>query len=67
MLITDHINYSGMNPLVGQHGDENFVPMNDAYDPTLRARFLAAAKAENIPLHQGVYCWYSGPSFETAG
>ncbi len=65
MLITDHINYSGMNPLIGQHGDENFVPMTDAYDPALRARFLAAALKENIPLHQGVYCWYSGPSFET--
>lgn len=65
MLIADHINYSGMNPLVGQHGDENFVPMTDAYDPALRARFHAAAKAEGIPLHEGVYCWYSGPSFET--
>ena len=36
MLITDHINYSGMNPLIGQHGDENFVPMTDAYDPAMR-------------------------------
>lgn len=65
MLITDHINYSGMNPLIGQHGDENFVPMTNAYDPALRERFLAAAKAEGIAVHQGVYCWYSGPSFET--
>ena len=65
MLITDHINYSGMNPLIGQHGDENFVAMTDAYDPALRARFLSAATAEGIALHQGVYCWYSGPSFET--
>jgi purine-nucleoside phosphorylase len=65
MLIADHINYSGMNPLVGQHGDENFVPMTDAYDPPLRQRFHAAAKAEGITLHEGVYCWYSGPSFET--
>lgn len=65
MLIADHINYSGMNPLVGQHGDENFVPMTDAYDPALRARFRAAAKAEGVALHEGVYCWYSGPSFET--
>lgn len=65
MLITDHINFSGMNPLIGQQGDENFVPMTDAYDPALRARFLAVAKAEHIALHQGVYCWYSGPSFET--
>lgn len=65
MLITDHINYSGMNPLIGQHGDENFVPMTDAYDPELRDRFLAAAANEEIHLHRGVYCWYSGPSFET--
>jgi purine-nucleoside phosphorylase len=65
MLIVDHINYSGMNPLIGQHGDENFVPMTNAYDPALRQRFHAAAKAEGIGLHEGVYCWYSGPSFET--
>jgi purine-nucleoside phosphorylase len=65
MLITDHINYSGMNPLIGQHGDENFVPMTNAYDPALRKAMLAAAKKEKIALKQGVYCWYSGPSFET--
>ncbi len=65
MMITDHINYSGMNPLVGQHGDENFVPMTNAYDPALRKQLLAAAKKEKIALKQGVYCWYSGPSFET--
>jgi purine-nucleoside phosphorylase len=65
MLITDHINYSGMNPLIGQHGDENFVPMTNAYDPALRKALLAAAKKEKIALKQGVYCWYSGPSFET--
>jgi purine-nucleoside phosphorylase len=65
MLITDHINYSGMNPLIGQHGDENFVPMTDAYDPALRKQFLAAAKKEKLTLKQGVYVWFSGPSFET--
>ena len=65
MLITDHINWSGMNPLIGQHGDDNFVPMTDAYDPALRKQFLAAAKKEKIPLKQGVYVWFSGPSFET--
>jgi purine-nucleoside phosphorylase len=65
MLITDHINYAGMNPLIGEHGDENFVPMTDAYDPVLRKALLKAAKAEGIPLKQGVYVWFSGPSFET--
>jgi purine-nucleoside phosphorylase len=65
MLITDHINYSGMNPLIGQHGDENFVSMTNAYDPGLRKALLEAAKKEKITLRQGVYVWYSGPSFET--
>jgi purine-nucleoside phosphorylase len=65
MLITDHINVSGMNPLIGEEGDENFVPMTGAYDPILRKRLLAAARAEKIPLRQGVYVWFSGPSFET--
>ena len=65
MLIEDHINQSGMNPLIGQHGDENFVPMTNAYDPGLRAKIIAAAETEKLALHRGVYVWYSGPSFET--
>jgi purine-nucleoside phosphorylase len=65
MALTDHINCAGMNPLIGQHGDENFVSMTNAYDAQLRKQLLAAAKKEKIPLKQGVYCWYSGPSFET--
>ncbi len=65
MALTDHINCAGMNPLIGQHGDENFVSMTNAYDADLRKALLAAAKKEKINLKQGVYCWYSGPSFET--
>jgi purine-nucleoside phosphorylase len=65
MMLTDHINQAGMNPLIGSHGDENFVPMTDAYDPQLRNALKAAAKAEKLKLHEGVYVWYSGPSFET--
>jgi len=65
MVLTDHINCAGMNPLIGQHGDENFVSMTNAYDADLRKALLAAAKKEKIALKQGVYCWYSGPSFET--
>ena len=65
MALIDHINCAGMNPLIGQHGDENFVSMTNAYDAELRKQLLAAAKKEKIPLKQGVYCWYSGPSFET--
>lgn len=65
MVLTDHINCAGMNPLIGQHGDDNFVSMTNAYDAQLRKAMLKAAKAEKIALKQGVYCWYSGPSFET--
>lgn len=65
MVLTDHINCAGMNPLIGQHGDENFVSMTNAYNADLRKAMLAAAKKEKITLKQGVYCWYSGPSFET--
>jgi purine-nucleoside phosphorylase len=65
MMLTDHINQAGMNPLIGSYGDENFVPMTDAYDPKLQKVLKAAAKKEKLKLHQGVYVWYSGPSFET--
>ncbi len=65
MLIEDHINFSGMNPLIGQPGDENFVALTDAYDAQLRKSLQRAAKAEKIKLHGGVYVWFSGPSFET--
>jgi purine-nucleoside phosphorylase len=65
MVLTDHINCAGMNPLIGQHGDENFVSMTNAYDTAMRKALLASAKKEKITLKQGVYCWYSGPSFET--
>ncbi|TGD98573.1 purine-nucleoside phosphorylase [Methylobacterium nonmethylotrophicum] len=64
-LITDHINLSGMNPLYGEPSDARFVPMVDAYDPALRAASRAAAAASGIALHEGVYAWFSGPSFET--
>jgi purine-nucleoside phosphorylase len=65
MLLTDHINFSGLNPLIGEQSDARFVPMRAAYDPGLRAALSLAAKAEGIALAEGVYAWYSGPSFET--
>ena len=65
MLLSDHINFSGLNPLIGEPTDARFVPMMDAYDPDLRAALSAATKAEGIALQEGVYAWYSGPSFET--
>lgn len=65
MLITDHINYAGMNPLIGEATDRRFVNMVDAYDPELRRRSHEIANAYGLALKQGVYLWYSGPSFET--
>ncbi|MBN9033839.1 MAG: purine-nucleoside phosphorylase [Rhizobiales bacterium 63-7] len=65
MQITDHINYSGMNPLIGEESDGRFVGMTSAYDAGLAGRMRAAAASLDIPLSQGVYMWFSGPSFET--
>ena len=65
MLLNDHINFSGLNPLIGEPSDARFVPMKDAYDPAMRAALLDAAGAEGLALAQGVYAWYSGPSVET--
>ncbi|WP_296319693.1 purine-nucleoside phosphorylase [Reyranella sp.] len=66
MAISDHINIAGINPLFGvATGDRRFVDMVDAYDPTLRSKLLEAAKAANVVCHEGVYIFFSGPSFET--
>lgn len=65
MLIADHINYAGMNPLIGEPTDRRFVNMVDAYDPELRRRSRAIADDLGIALKEGIYLWYSGPSFET--
>ena len=65
MLLDDHIAFAGTNPLIGERTDARFVPMTQAHDPMMRAALSAAARAEGIELPEGVYCWFSGPSFET--
>jgi purine-nucleoside phosphorylase len=68
MLITDHINLSGENPLLGPNLDRfgpRFPPMTDAYDPDLRSAALSAADRSGVALRQGVYVMLSGPSYET--
>lgn len=65
MLITDHINFSGINPLFGETTDRRFVGMTEAYDASMRDALERAALASGTPLHKGVYMWFSGPSFET--
>ena len=68
MAITDHINYMGLNPLVGPNDDDfgpRFSPMTDAWDPELRATLKTAGKKCGAPLHEGVYIAFRGPTFET--
>jgi len=68
MAITDHINWSGANPLIGPNDEDRgprFFDMSKAYDPGLRDQLKAAAEAEGIDLAEGVYLWYLGPNFET--
>ena len=69
MLITDHINFQGCNPLIGPNDDTfgpRFFPVDAAYNLSLREQFLSTASALHIPLHQGVYCAVLGPNYETA-
>jgi purine-nucleoside phosphorylase len=65
MLITDHINMTGVSPLFGAESNKRFVDMSDAYNPTLSNSMRSAAKSKGIPLHEGVYAWVSGPQLET--
>ena len=68
MLISDHINLSGVNVLVGPNDQEigpRFPSMRDAYDPELRAGLRAAAEELGTTLAEGVYLAVSGPTFET--
>ena len=65
VAITDHINFAGTNPLIGHPSDERFVPLTRAYDPALLDVLRGAAKRVDVNLHEGVYMWFNGPSFET--
>ena len=65
MAIRDHINFSGLNPLIGEGSDARFVGMSGAYSKPLRKRLRKAAAKADVKLHRGTYMWFSGPSFET--
>lgn len=74
VVIQDHIalpNLTGMNPLLGPQTSPNlprFLPLSDAYSPSLRRLAFLAANHLKLPdsaLAEGVYAWVSGPSYET--
>lgn len=69
-LVTDHINLTGMNPLIEREDlsvvDSPFVDMTDTYTPYLRGLAARVAAEQGIDLQQGIYAGQLGPSFETA-
>ena len=68
MLITDHINNTGTNPLIGKNDDEQgerFPDMSRAYDPNLIALAEDCAKDIGLNVKKGVYVGNTGPSYET--
>lgn len=67
MMICDHLNLMGANPLVGplQQGEVRFPDMTDAYDPGLRRSLRTTAEKLGISLREGVYAGLLGPSYET--
>ena len=68
MLIKDHINLSGQNPLIGANDDKigpRFPALNNAYDEEIRAQVKHLAQKQNITLSEGVYMMVLGPNFET--
>ncbi len=68
MLLSDHINYSGANPLIGANLEgfgPRFPDMSDLYTASLRRAIREKAAEAGIPLREGVYAMYSGPNYET--
>jgi purine-nucleoside phosphorylase len=62
MLVVDHLNLTGRNPLVG---GPNFIDLTRAYDPEVAEAARAAARDSSVPLAEGVYAGLLGPSYET--
>lgn len=67
MVIADHLNLMFRNPLIGPlvPGDVRFPDMSDPYDPALRHLLHEVARANGVPLQEGVYCGLTGPTYET--
>ena len=68
MLISDHINLSGTNPLIGRNMDTfgvRFPDLSSAYSEPLRIMARKVAKEHDIDLKEGVYTFFSGPTYET--
>ena len=68
MVISDHLNFTGENPLIGPNADaigDRFPDMTDAWSRRLRGRLHDAGRAEGVELAEGVYVGLVGPNYET--
>jgi len=65
MLVADHLNLTGSNPLIDSTGGAQFVDMTNAYDEELREHAQAAANELDIAVAEGIYAGLLGPSYET--
>ena len=65
MLVTDHLNLQGRNPLTGPAFGTRFPDLTHAYHPATSEQLRASARQLGIPLHEGVYAAMPGPSYET--
>lgn len=68
MIFKDHVNLTGLNPLIGQNLDEfgeRFISINGTYDEKLIEEIYSKAKEKDINIHKGVFMWFTGPSYET--
>jgi inosine/guanosine/xanthosine phosphorylase family protein len=68
MIVDDHINFSGQNPLIGPNDDKvgpRFFDMSQAYDADLRKQLRDAAGQVDVAVSSGVYLYALGPNFET--
>lgn len=68
VIISDHLNLTGKSPLTGPNDDRigpRFPDMSDVYSPELRAELAGVFREVGAEPHEGVYAWFSGPSYET--
>jgi purine-nucleoside phosphorylase len=65
VAIRDHINLTGLNPILGEPGNMRSTDLEGAYDAALRERFLVAANDIARKTAEGVFMWFPGPSYET--
>lgn len=68
MLIQDHINFTGQNPLIGPNDEEmgpRFPDMSQTYDSDYQEKIKSVAKKMNVAIKEGVYMGFSGPTYET--